>query len=199
MLSKDILFDLLASPPSKQQDFWTDQIHSERSYPLGTFRDRASDSLLCSLLAWDPLYGKVYIGAFVPNPYDVRITSLFETRTQIVETRAKQLSEEYGWFEEDEEDFRAKSIVPADVQRAQRAAIDAMFPVPVYDTVLFPRGWRAAWKAHCVAGDADDSDDEADRDLRDAYGIRQHDGDYGLQDACEFGYDDDDDVDQDSA
>jgi hypothetical protein len=89
---------LLAMNPEDQRGFWADQIASERSFPFCTFRDRASDSLLCSLSAWEQC--------------DERAIALFAVRTQVLWEAVAPLAEEMAWDEAEQDAFVAKNETP---------------------------------------------------------------------------------------
>lgn len=103
-----------------------DQIRSRRSYPLCAFRDRASDSLLCSMLAWDPdrATGLRFASDTRP-PLDARAPGLFNLRAQALEDYIDENEEDEGWDYEDKESFRVENLFPVDNGLlARRAAQD---------------------------------------------------------------------------
>lgn len=114
-LSKNTMSRILSAPATEQYQFWIDQIRSKRSYPLCTFRDRASDSLMCSLLAWDPdrATGLRFASDTRP-PFDARAPALFDVRAQALEDYIVENEEEEGWDHEDKECFRVENLFPVD-------------------------------------------------------------------------------------
>jgi len=97
-LSRGTLERLLAMRPVDQRALWADQLNSERSLPLCSFRDRASDSLLCSLLAWEES--------------EPRARSLFAPRTSVLREIVVPLAEEMLWDEREQDDFFFQNEIP---------------------------------------------------------------------------------------
>jgi hypothetical protein len=104
---------MLSAPATEQHQFWTDQIRSRRSYPFGTFRDRASDSLLCSMLAWDmDRAAGLRIASDTSPPFDARAPALFDAREQALENYITANEETEGWDYEDKDCFRVENLFP---------------------------------------------------------------------------------------
>lgn len=124
-LSKDMMSRILNAPATEQYHFWIDQIRSRRSYPLCTFRDRASDSLICSLLAWDPdrATGLRFASDTRP-PFDSRAPAFFDVRAQALEDYIEENEEEEGWDYEDKECFRVDNLFPVDEGYLARRATE---------------------------------------------------------------------------
>jgi hypothetical protein len=117
---------MLDAPVTKQHEFWTDQIRSMRSYPFGTFRDRASDSLLSSMLAWDTdRAAGLRLAADTRPPFDARAPAFFDAREQALEDYISIHEESEGWDYEDKDSFRVENLFPVDSGfLARRAAED---------------------------------------------------------------------------
>jgi hypothetical protein len=114
-LSNDTMTRMLDASASEQHQFWTDQIGSKRSCPFGSFSDRASDSLLCSMLAWDPdRTTGLRLASDTRPPFDARARDLFDVRGQALEDYIIANEETEGWDFEDKDSFRVENMFPVD-------------------------------------------------------------------------------------
>lgn len=149
--SKDTMMRILNAPNAAQYQFWTDQIRSKRSYPFGTFSDRASDSLLCSLLAWDPDRATgLRLATDTRPPFDARAPALFEVRAQALEDYIVSNEEEEGWDYEDKERFRVENLFPVDNDfLARRARENRQMMNAVAEELA--RRERGGWEAEAGA------------------------------------------------